>query len=321
MVRRICVSSILLVLFLLMGCGRNQYEVSNQEPAISREEKTEDVWPRSFMDASKRLVSLEKTPERVTLLHTFYLEHFLALDVMPTASALGNSLGQTSPLKESELFAPYLQNTEIMDIGSARTINLEAVLASKPDVIVSFSTHGGLETIYDQLKTIAPVALLDYTASWQEQLRHCAILVGKEAEAEQVIARIEAEIENTRTVLSQVPDKSFVLVRTDGKAFITRSDDNYYKTFGLTKPEFWPSSFSTISLETIASMNPYYIVFQHNTSAAKAFVDSLSNNVVWLSLDAVKNNRVHYFDENMNTFGPLSMELTAKKLVQLFRGL
>lgn len=317
MFRKICVSSILIFLIILMGCGKKQYVSPNQVTSISADEHTADAWPRSLVDSSNRTVVLEKKPQRISLLHTFYMEHFFALDVIPSASALGNALGQTTPLMESELFAPYLQEAEIMDIGTARTINLEAVLASRPDAIVTFSTHGGLEAVYDQLKAIAPVVLLDYAASWQDQLRQCALIVGEEEKADQVIARIESEIEHTRAILSQTTDRSFALVRTDGKAFITRSDDKYYETFGLTKPENWPSSFSTISLETIASMNPYYIVFQHNKDATKAFIDSMSNNSVWLSLDAVKNNRIHFFDENMNTFGPLSMELIAKKLMQL----
>ena len=44
----------------------------------------------------------------------------------------------------------------------------------------------------------------------------------------------------------------------------------------------------------------------------------MQSSPVWNSLDAVQNNRVYYFDENMNTFGPLTMSLAAQKLTEIY---
>jgi iron complex transport system substrate-binding protein len=75
-----------------------------------------------------------------------------------------------------------------------------------------------------------------------------------------------------------------------------------------------------MSLEAVAEMNPYYIVFQHNYEAASAFVENQSSFSVWRSMDAVKNGRIYYFDENMNSYGPLAMRLGAEKLARLYSG-
>ncbi len=303
------------------GCTRTPAENTSTLPAAATGGAPEEAaWPRTITDAAGHEVVLEKQPERITLLHTFYMEHFLLLGTPPTASAIGNILGQTYALEKSEMFGPYLEGVEIINLGSAREINLEAVLASKPDVIVTFSTQGGLDKTYDQLVQIAPVVLLDYAALWQEQLLDCAEIVGKETEAQSLVAEIEKIISNAKEATARYPGRTFTLFRTDGKDFITRGNAAYYETFGLARPEGYPDTYETISLEAVAGMDPYYIVFQHNHEAAAAFVESLASSSVWQSLDAVKHGRIYYFDEGMNTFGPLAMRLTAEKLVQLYSG-
>lgn len=65
-------------------------------------------------------------------------------------------------------------------------------------------------------------------------------------------------------------------------------------------------------------MNPNFIVFQHNYDMSKAFVESLKSSSVWQSIDAVKNGRIYYFDENMNSYGSLTFNLAADKLLEIY---
>jgi iron complex transport system substrate-binding protein len=313
---------------LLAGCGGKPAENSGSsapaatEPASAPETSAaaeETAWPRTIMDAAGHEVVLEMKPERVTLLHVFYMEDFLLLGVPPTASAMGNALGQVAALTTSEMYAPYLKDVEIMDLGSARELNLEAILASSPDVIMTHSAQGGVGDIYDQLVQIAPVVLLNYAVPWQEQLLGCAEIVGKEAEAQKLIAEIEPVVAGARKAAAEHTDRTFALFRTDGKNFMPQGAAAYYSTFGITKPEGFPEvSGGSITLEAVAEMAPYYIVFQHNYDASVSFVKSLESSSVWQSLDAVKNGRIYYFDENMNTFGPLAMRLAAEKLTGIY---
>ena len=263
---------------------------------------------------------LTKKPERITLLHIFYLEHFLLLGTPPTAAATGNVLGEVEALEQSEMYAPYLKDLEMINLGGAREINLEAILESAPDVIVVFSAHGGLDRVYDQLVRIAPVALLDFSVSWQEQLLGCAGIVGKEAEARNIIAEIETAITSSKEIIAQHSDRTLALFRTDGKVFMNQGSSKYYETFGIARPNGFSTAYENVSLEAVSEMNPYYIVFQHNYEAAAAFVKGLGSSSVWQSIDAVKNGRVYYFDENMNTYGPLAMRLGAEKLARIYSG-
>ncbi len=295
----------------------SEQSVSSEIVQSSETQADTANWPRTIIDAKGAEIVLEEKPEAITLLHGFYLEHLLALGEMPTAAAVGNAYGQAEALRDSELFGPHLENSEIIDLGSTMEINPEAVLETNPDLILSFNTPT-YDEIYDQLTAIAPVVLLDYTETWDEQLRSVANLVGKENEVDTIISDIQAEIDEPKRVLATHTDETVAIFRTDGKGFIAIAQAPYYEAFGLTIPNNWPADYAPISLEAVVEMNPTYIVFQHNYDASVAFVESMETMDAWNNLDAVKNGEVYYFDENLNSFGPLAIELSALKISEIF---
>jgi iron complex transport system substrate-binding protein len=314
--------SIALMANILTGCRKSSSANNGVTPETAQSGAIPEAasWPRSIIDAAGHRIVLEKKPERITLLHIFYLEHFLLLGVPPTASGMGNVLGQVESLEQSEMYAPYLGNLAMINLGSVREINLEAILESNPDVIVTFSVHSGLDKIYDQLVKIAPVILLDFSASWQNQLMECAVIIGREAEAQDCITEIEAAISSAKETISRHKDRTFAIFRTNGKVFMNQGPSKYYEAFGIARPKGFSTAYENVSLEAVAEMNPYYIVFQHNYEAAAAFVKDLNSSPVWQSIEAVKNGRIYYFDENMNSYGPLAMRLGAEKLAQIYSG-
>lgn len=148
------------------------------------------------------------------------------------------------------------------------------------------------------MEQIAPVILVDFSDPWQEQILACAEIVNKEAEAQKLIKEIEASVQSAKEKLSQHQDKTIAIFRTDGgKAFVTRGNKEYYDTFGIAKPEGYPDDYETLSLEAVVEMNPA--------------------SSVWQAMEAVKKGRVVYFDDSLNTFGPLATKLTAEKLIQI----
>jgi iron complex transport system substrate-binding protein len=148
----------------------------------------------------------------------------------------------------------------------------------------------------------------------------CAGIVGREAEARSLVTEIEAAISAAKESISRHGDRTLALFRTDGKVFMNQGPSKYYESFGITRPKGFSAAYENVSLEAVAEMNPYYIVFQQNYEAASAFVERLGSFSVWHSIDAVKNGQIYYFDENMNTYGPLAMLLAAEKLARLYSG-
>lgn len=322
------IAALTLITGVLSGCSSAPANTSSQDsqpestPAVTQAETTAEepeaaAWPRTIVDATGAEIVLERQPERVTLLHIVYMEHFLLLDSPPKAAAIGNAQGATEALSASEMFAPYFEDSDMIVLGSSKDLSLEAVLESAPDVIVTFFNAANAETVA-QLAEIAPVVQISYADTWQDQLMLCASVLGKETEAEKIIADTEKATADAKEALSAHTDRSFALFRTDGKSFIAQGMANYYGVFGLTRPEGFPDKAESLSLEAVAEMNPYYIVFQHNQEVAKTFVESVESSSVWQSLDAVKAGRVYYWDENMNSYGPLALQLASEKLTALY---
>ncbi|BFH23164.1 hypothetical protein J6TS7_38530 [Paenibacillus dendritiformis] len=89
-------------------------------------------------------------PERIAVLHPLYLDYFFALDTPPIASS-----SAVSAMEEFATLQPYAGTAEIADLGSGRNLNLEAIIASNPDVIVTFKGH--IDANDEELSKIAPV--------------------------------------------------------------------------------------------------------------------------------------------------------------------
>jgi iron complex transport system substrate-binding protein len=301
-----------LVVSMLAGCTG----AAGENLEVGDKSGETGTWPRTIVDAAGNEVVLEKKPERIAILHALYLEYFFALDNPPIASA-GASIGDAmKALEEYETLKPYYGTAEIVDLGSAKELNLEAILAADPDVIVTFAGH--VDATYDQLVQIAPVVQVDFNGTWQEQTLACAEIVGEEALAQNLIEEIETKIDQAKNTINQNSNQTVGLFRTDGKSFVTRGNKSYYETFGISKPSGYPDEYETLALEAVAEMNPDYVIFQDFKDKADTFVKAMDTSSVWQSMEAVKNGKVVYFDDSLNTFGPLAMELTAKKLVQLF---
>lgn len=317
---------LLLAAMLMVGtfaaCGTKP-----AEGPIAPEEETS--WPRTITDASGYEVTLEAKPQRIAILHSMYLEYFFVLDTPPIASAGANIGTAMKAMEAFETLKPYIGTAEIIDLGSAREINLEAVLAAEPDVIVTFVGHGGLESIYDQLTQIAPVITMNYTASaenpvtWEEALMECAVVVGKEALAEEIVLQTQAKIDDARAKLEPYRDQTFIFVRSDGKGGIFALGYQlypyYYNAetgFGLTAPDGYPAQWGVISLESLAEMNPDYIIFQDFLEDSQAAVDAQESSV-WNSLKAVQNDNVVFLDVSLNTTSPLALQILAEDLVEI----
>ena len=230
--------TMILITGLLAGCAGTSSENSGTStPSMSNASTPESsnteaaVWPRTITDAAGHSVTLEKQPQRISVLHSIYLEYFFALDMPPTASA-GSTVGDAmKALNEWETLKPYANTLEIMDLGSASELNLEAILQSKPDVIVTFKGHSGLDDIYEQLEKIAPVIQLDNTKTWQEKTMACAEIIGKEKTAQKVIAETEAAIAAAKKIVAQNSDKTIAFFRiSGGKSFspLPLQNNNYY---------------------------------------------------------------------------------------------
>jgi len=302
--KKFIIAALLPLLILFAGCTKNSAD------------KEEPVRTRTIIDDTGKSVTVKADVQRIVILHAMYLEYFFALGKPPVASTGASAGNAIDVINSAETLKPYRETAQIIDLGSAREINAEAVLAAKPDVIVTFKGHA--DRVYERLVQIAPVIQIDFYAPWQHQTRLCAQVAGKEEFAERFIAETEDIIASARGKLSANKEKTLALFRTDGKTLVTRANKEYYELFGITKPKGYPDNYTPVSLESLAEMNPDYIVFQDSAKRAGAYADFVKSSSVWRSLDATVKGNVIYFDDSLNSFGPLALRLTAENLLKVY---
>lgn len=318
-----------LLVLVLAGCSgnnpnSNQPEtkqegvsvVSNGQAASSEENPAEAAYPRTIIDDAGNEVKLEQQPQRIAVLHALYMEYFFALDTPPIASS-----NAEEALQNYATLQPYANTAEVIDLGSGREINLEKVMEAEPDVIVTFIGHA--ESIYEGLKQIAPVVLIDYSSNWDEAAMLCAQIIGKENEAQQLIEETKAIIAETQNKMGAIQQKSFALLRVGSNATFSAQgtkNTNYYDPdhgFGLGVPNGYPEDGTELSLEALAEMNPDYIILQHDIAVSQAAVKEKESLAVWNMLDAVKNERILYLDNSLNTGSILAIRLAAQYFSEL----
>lgn len=303
--------SLVLLMGVLAGCAGGGTE---QTPSASSSSKGE--WPRTITDGAGHQVTIKEQPKRIAVLHPLFLDYFFALDVPPIASGSAESA-----LKEYATLQPYVGKAEIIDLGSGKDLNLEAIIAAKPDLIVSFKGHGDAQ--YDDLSKIAPFIQIDYSDKWENATMLCAQAIGKEQLGEQLVKDTKEKIAKTKEQLGDLKTKTFALLRVSSKnGFTAQGTKNtvYYNEtegFGLKKPDQYPEEGGELSLEALAEMNPDYIIIQHKLDAAQAAIQDKQGSAVWNSLKAVKNNQVLLFDNSLNTGSVLAIRLAADNFSKL----
>ncbi|GAA3413413.1 ABC transporter substrate-binding protein [Paenibacillus hodogayensis] len=327
MKRWIClIVALIISIGVLAGCSGAPAENTPSTSAKSEQpkgastpeagESKKGAWPRTITDSTGNKVVLKERPGRIAVLHPLYLDYFFALDTPPIAS--GNA---ANVMKEFATLQPYKGKAEIADLGNGRELNLEAIIASKPDVIVTFKGH--IDSKYEELSKIAPIIQIDYSDKWENATMICAQIIGKEELAERLIQETKDMIEKTKAQMGDLKKKSFALLRVDGKSNFTAqgtANTTYYNEttgFGLAKPNGYPKDGAVLSLEALVEMNPDYIIIQHDLTVAKAAFQEKEALAVWQSLNAVKNKHVLFFDNSLNTGSVLAIRLAAENFMKL----
>ncbi|NJM87279.1 MAG: iron-siderophore ABC transporter substrate-binding protein [Hydrococcus sp. RU_2_2] len=134
-------------------------------------------------------------PKRIVALDPIYiLDPLLSLGINPVGTAVDYWRGKRY---WGGLSPDEAEGIEV--IGQSYQPSLEKLLALKPDLILGLTD---VEQYYPQLSAIAPTVLLDYYKevqfSFKKHLRAIAQIVGREANAEEVLARYQQRIETLK---------------------------------------------------------------------------------------------------------------------------
>ena len=208
-------------------------------------------------------------PQRIVILTNEGTEAILALGVNP----VGAVQSWDGDPWHSHLH-DLLKGTTVL--GTELAVDLEVLATLEPDLILG--TKVRQEKIYEQLSAIAPTVMTETIGGeWQENLKFYAGALGKEAEAEALLAAFKARTDALHDALGDRVNEEISMVR-----FSPNRTRIYYK-----------DTFSGLILEQIGFKRP-----------AAQDRDEFAEEVTKERIPEMAGDRIFYFSSDLNEAEP-----------------
>jgi ABC-type Fe2+-enterobactin transport system substrate-binding protein len=183
------------------------------DDSASSETSTETAaeWPRVFENADGTTTEIPEKPQRIVSTAVSVTGTLLAIDAPVVAS--GSQVGGVW----FDQWADIADERELENIWSVGEFDLEAVLASDPDLIIVATS--GRDALTDQvadLQSVAPTIVVDYGAqTWQDLAVELGEATGLESDAETAIADFDALVSETAQEIT-IPEGTANIVSFNG---------------------------------------------------------------------------------------------------------
>ncbi|MDQ4021073.1 MAG: iron-siderophore ABC transporter substrate-binding protein [Actinomycetota bacterium] len=277
----------------------------------------EDTQPASaerVVQHAMGATTISGMPQRVVVLDTGELDSVLALGVKPVGSVRVDA---------DQEFPAYLQDKTqgVETVGTIRAPDLEKIAALNPDLILSNKVRDADK--YDTLRQIAPTVFAEEVGvAWKENFLLAGRALGKEAEAEQILADYEERAravgrlagnpaETEVSMVRQMPDS----IRLYGKgSFI----GTILEDAGFSRPEIQQVDETKvdISREQISQAEGDLIFYSGFGPTSQAALDELVAGPLWQNLSAVQNGKSYEVADDLwyLGIGPIAANLVLDDL-------
>ncbi|KAA0545276.1 siderophore ABC transporter substrate-binding protein [Bacillus sp. BGMRC 2118] len=307
----------LVLMFMLAACGSGEKastEETKETSATADQSKKEEAggveYPMTVKPTIASVdsedkgtimfedVTFDKMPEKMVVFDYGFLDTLDALGVEGVAGVAKDST-LPSHLKKYEA-------DEYANIGTLKAPLLEDIAEIDPDVIF---ISGRQSPFYEDLKEIAPVVFVgttqeDYWNTFLASVDTAAKMFGKEAKADEYIAKFDQAFEDIKAVAGNYKS-SLVTMYNEGNlsGFGPESRFGYvYNLYGfkMVSGEIVDSTDhgSNFGFEAILEYNPEVLFVIDRTAAigGKSNIASDMENDIVKKTDAYKNKRIIYLD-------------------------
>ncbi|WP_455716025.1 siderophore ABC transporter substrate-binding protein [Anaerosporobacter sp.] len=300
----------------LAACAKSNKDTSTNEPSSTEvadsanqadsestsetEQKPETITIKS-LNANKEEIDLEVPydPQKIAILD------MASLDILD-ALGLGDRVVGTANTSLDYL-QTYVTKDGVANLGTIKEADLEAVMASEPDVIF---IGGRLSSSYDALSEIAPVVYLatdqeiGVVKSVEKNAKTIASMFAKEDDATQLMSGFEARItalsefaEGKNAIIGLSTSGSFNVLANDGRCSIIGVEIGF-ENVGVDNKIDASAHGNEASFEFIVDKNPEYIFVMDrdaaiNTEGAQLAQEIMENELV-MGTDAYKNGNIVY---------------------------
>lgn len=304
----------------LVGCGQANNKAAETE---SQAVKTPETIEITTLNANKEAVEITVPydPQRIAILD------LAALDIIDNLGMGDRVVGMADT--SIDYLSSYSENTDLVNLGTIKEADLEAVMECEPDVIF---IGGRLSASYDALSEIAPVIYLatdteiGLVESVTKNATTIASLFGLESEVEEKtanfaerIAALQAVAHGKTALVGMTTSGSFNLLGNDGRCSIigveigfnnlTAKNADTTETTGKQQGSQQGSQQGTqsgsthgneSSFETVVSENPEYIFVMDRDSAigteGAQMAQEIMENELVMDTDAYKNGNIIYLE-------------------------
>lgn len=251
-------------------------------------------------------VSLPENPKKVAVLFSSLA------DIWVTA---GGNVDITVGEAVERGFAD--ENAVLVDDGAGKSIDIEALVAAKPDVIfASADIEAQVDAVYFCLhsKITSGISLrVESFEDYLEVLELMTLLTDKPDRYETYGLKVKEKID---TILenADASGKKILFIRAASSAKATKAktaDDHFaaamLKEFGTFNiAENAPVLLDGLSYEEILLQNPEHIFISTmgDENAAKEYINSMLYEPLWQNIDAVKNGNVHFLPKELFQYKP-----------------
>lgn len=262
---------------------------------------------RDIVDAAERKVSIPQEPKRILVLGEFELDALLALGIEPVGAT--NGRGQTG-------MQHYLQNkaAKVPSVGGFAQPNMDKVLAAQPDLILTDLRD---QQIIAKLQRIAPTVVATKVGSdWKSAFNQIAALLGKEAQAQSVVAQYQTRVAALKQKIT--PNQTVSIVRWNPKGpgymFKDAFSSLIVQDLGLKRPagQMGPGTNHSkpLSLEALNEIDADWLFIGTLSPEGEAAqtLKTVQTAPAFKNLNVVKNQRVRIIDGSLwtSTGGPLA---------------
>ncbi|MCM3759732.1 ABC transporter substrate-binding protein [Alkalihalobacillus oceani] len=322
-----------LILLILLSCACSSEEPQDgqtAEPVAEEEERneaaqTEDGFPR-IVEAANGQMTIEEKPQRVAVIHWGFADSLLLFDV--PAAALALPFTEKRSVLHTDSYQPYVSKfEELVIVGENEQVNMEALLAFEPDLIIAGSEINQ-QVDLDHLKQIAPTYVVDeqkYVVweDWPALVTLFGEILGEEEQASRFLADFHEKAGAAKEKLADLSeDVLFVQVREDVLWVQgTNHLSLYYDTLQLTSPDFEiMKEGGQLSLEGLSELDPSHLFlgcFNIVDPSMKALTDEWEDSAVWQGLKAVQNGQVYPINGELALgYGPIGQSYGIDEVIK-----
>jgi iron complex transport system substrate-binding protein len=259
------------------------------DAATKATEADASAFPLEVTDSVGNTVSLEAPPQRVASLSAGHTEILYAIGAGDQVAAVDS----TSDCPQAVNDLPKVD---------AFTPSVEAIADLQPDLVVIFFDPGDLQSSLQGLGIpVLNLAAPDSVEGVYEQTELLGEATGHVDEAEELVADMQADVEEVRSEVANVTDPPSVFHEIDNTYFTAGPGSFIGDLYDILGAENIAAAtgqpYPQMSAEAIIGANPDVIVLADEDAGESP--QTVAARPGWGSITAVQNDRVHTIDPDI----------------------